>query len=143
MDLLAIAPNWIIDLAPYYDIEVTEGGTFVFDFGDEIQVLIDFFQETEKLKGTDMEKVEAFLFAEDEDASIVNITETLYSQTHIGGKAVIFFQADQESKNAHWVLHGAKVKGGDHVLTRIFYPTEDFKDWAINTWRSITKLEEN
>jgi hypothetical protein len=83
---------------------------------------------------TDTEFAETFF-----DSNENVVIETLYSETDLEGKAIIYYTIDKELESEYWTLQGVKVKGEKFLLSTICYPTEEHKEWAIQIWNSIRR----
>jgi hypothetical protein len=83
---------------------------------------------------SEAEYAEAFF---DDDENVGAGTEFLYSENDLTGKAIVYYTVDKETDAEYWMLQGVKVKDTKHLFSTICYPTEEHKEWTIQTWNSI------
>jgi hypothetical protein len=126
-----LAGDWLIDL-PGTMYESTDESTLV--HYDHIRTVRSLAYTISNKEKTDAEFAETFF---DNNKNV--IIETLYSEADLEGKAIIFYSIDKDLESEYWTLQGVKVKDHRFLLSTICYPTEDHKEWAIQTWRSIRR----
>lgn len=122
--------EWLIDL-PGTMYRTTDGNTLV--FYDHLFSVRSLAYNIEK-ETSDAEYAETFF---DTNENVGAGTETLYSETDLAGKAIVCYAIDKEANSEYWVLQGVKVKDDKFLLSTICYPTEEHKEWAVQTWNSI------
>ncbi|MEJ1242286.1 hypothetical protein WBG78_29325 [Chryseolinea sp. T2] len=122
-----LAGNWMIDLP----------GNLYRSIEDDSEVYYDHDRTVRSRCYTRSDKRSDDEYANDffDDASAG--TEFLESETDIAGKAIVYYSIDKEAEQEYWILQGVKVKEHKFVLSTICYPTEEHKQWAIDTWNSV------
>ena len=138
-----IAGGWLIDLTGITNMEsVDEFITYINE--DENTFIELWIYDIVDKKGSDVENVETLLTDMYDTSTVESLeTEAIYSNMQIAGKAIVYYCIDKESNVTYWMLEDVKVKGTQYLLSRMFYPTEEYKTWAIRVWNSIIKLEDN
>jgi hypothetical protein len=123
--------KWLIDLpgTMYHDTE--ENTEVYYDHIRTVRSLAYSLSEKDK---TDAEFAETFF---DNNENVSAGTEALYSTNGLAGKAIVHYAIDKEIQTEYWILQGVKVKDNKFLLSTICYPTEEYKDWAIETWNSV------
>lgn len=122
--------KWMIDL-PGNLYHTTDDSTEVYyDHERNIRSIC----YTRSVDKTDEDYADGF-FKDKDNAG----AEYLPSGTDIAGKAIVYYTIDEEMKQEYWVLQGVKVKSEKFVFSTICYPSEDYKQWAIDTWNSIRR----
>jgi hypothetical protein len=122
--------KWMIDLPGNLYYTVDEGSEVYYDHERNVRSIC----YTRNDDDTDQEYVDGFFKDEDNAGS-----EFLTSSTDIVGRAVVYYKIDKDVEEEYWILQGVKVKGDKFVLSTICYPSEDYKQWAIDTWNSIRR----
>lgn len=123
-----LSDNWLIDL-PGTMYRNEDGNTIVF-YDQTFTVRSLAYGITKE--NSDADYAEHF-FDNNENAG----TEVLYSETELAGKAIVYYAIDKEANSEYWILQGVKVKNDKFLLSTICYPTEDYKEWATQTWNSL------
>lgn len=123
-----LTDNWLIDL-PGTMYQSEEENTIVFY---DHTVTVRSLAFAIKKENSDADYAEHF-FDDHESAGV----EVLYSETELAGKAIVYYNIDKEANSEYWILQGVKVKNDKFLLSTICYPTEEHKDWAVQTWNSI------
>jgi hypothetical protein len=85
---------------------------------------------------SDQEYADKFFKKEREENAGI---EELDSNTVFAGKAILTYVIDKELESEYWMLQGVKVKDDRFLLSTICYPSEDHKQWAIDTWNSVRR----
>ena len=122
--------KWMIDLPGNLYYTVDENSEVYYDRERNVRSIC-YTRNDDK---SDQEYADGF-FQEKDNAG----AEVLTSGTEIPGKAVVYYTIDKDVEQEYWVLQGVKVKGNKFVFATISYPTEDYKQWAIDTWNSIQR----
>jgi hypothetical protein len=122
--------DWLIDLPGTMYRSTDENSLVFYDHLFSVRSLA----YTVKKKESDAEYAETFF---DDKVNVGAGTEVLYSETDLAGKAIIYYTIDKELNSEYWILQGVKVKDDNFLLSTISYPTEEYKEWAIETWNSV------
>jgi len=129
-----LAGRWSIDLPGHFYYSV-EDATEVYD--DSVRTVRSQSYSLAEKEKSDEAFAETFFAGE-----ISNGAESLRSETAITGKAIIYYHIDSEAGEEYWILQGVKVTNNQFLLSTICYPTDEDKDWAIQTWNSVRKITE-
>jgi len=125
-----LAGKWMIDLP----------GNLYYAVDDNTEVYYDHDRNVRNISYTrndgkaDQEYADGFFQSKDNAGA-----EFLTSGTDMAGKGIVYYSIDKETEQEYWVLQGVKVKGDKFVFSTICYPTEEYKQWAIDTWNSIRR----
>lgn len=122
--------KWMIDLPGNMYYTVDESSEVYYDHERNVRSIC----YTRNDNKSDQEYADGF-FKDKDNAG----AEFLTSSTNIVGKAVVYYTIDKEAEQEYWILQGVKVKGDKFVFSTICYPTEDYRQWAIDTWNSIKR----
>lgn len=126
----ALPGKWMIDLPGNLYYTVDENTEVYYDHDRNVRSIC----YTRNDGKTDQEYADDFFKTKDNAGA-----EFLASSTDIAGKAVVYYKMDKEVEQEYWILQGVRVKGKKFVFSTICYPSEDFKQWAIDTWNSIRR----
>lgn len=125
-----LTDNWLIDL-PGTMYRSEDGNTIVFyDHTFTVRLLAYGISK----ENSDADYAEHFF---DKNQNVGAGTEVIYSETELAGKAIVYYAIDEEAKSEYWILQGVKVKNDRFLLSTICYPTEEHKQWAVQTWNSL------
>jgi hypothetical protein len=122
--------KWMIDLPGNLYYTVDENSEVSYDHERNVRSIC-YSRHDDK---SDEEYADGF-FQDKDNAH----AEFLTSATDIAGKAIMYYVMDKDVEQEYWVLQGVKVKGNKFVFCTISYPTEGYKQWAIDTWNSIRR----
>jgi hypothetical protein len=125
-----LAGNWMIDLQGTMYHTLDENTEVYYDHERTVRSLAYLFSGQEQ---SESEYAESF-FDKNENAAGA---EVVYSTTSLAGKAIIYYVIEEKSE--YWILQGVKVGDGKFLLSTICYPTEEHKEWAIETWNSVRR----
>jgi|JI10StandDraft_1071094.scaffolds.fasta_scaffold00394_7 hypothetical protein len=123
-----LTDNWLIDL-PGTMYRGEDGNTII--FYDHIFTVRSIAYGITK-KNSDADYAEHF-FDNNENAG----AEVLYSETELAGKAIVYYALDKEANSEYWILQGVRVKNDKFMLSTICFPTDEYKEWAAQTWNSL------
>lgn len=138
-----ICRGWLINLYGMNDSDVIGDVIVHYNRDDNTSIQVCEYSVGDE-KGTDIQKAENILAdMYDIGGAESREIETIYSTTYIGGKAIVYHCIDWENDAEYWFLEGVKVKGKQYLVSRIWYTKPEHKEWAIDRWNSIIKLEEN
>src|SRR5688500_2595507 len=93
--------DWLIDL-PGTMYRATDENTLV--FYDHVFSVRSIAYTIEKEK-SDAHYAETFF---DNNENVGAGTETLYSETDLAGKAIVYYAIDKEANSEYWILQGVK-----------------------------------
>jgi hypothetical protein len=125
-----LAGQWMIDLPGNFYYNVDEGTEVYYDHERTVRSTA----YTKHTKNSDDEFVATF-FEDNQNAG----AEQLDSELNNQGTAIVYYTVDQEAGEEYWILQGVKVMEGGFLLSTICYPTEEYKQWAVDTWNSVRK----
>lgn len=122
--------KWLIDLPGNFYYTVDESSEVYYDHERTVRSIC-YTRNDDK---NDQEYADGFLKDKDNAGA-----EFLTSGSDIAGKAIVYYSIDKELEQEYWILQGVKVKGDKFVFSTICYPSDDYKQWAIDTWNSIRR----